>query len=118
MKEEGDTYQVNQAYDQAVTRSDKCAIRYLLDTVRNHSKRVLSQFDLIAICLHILKTVTDYIWIRSFKRFNMNPDFRIYFTEWLLHIESQLDIGKRFYVGRTGIFFAIPDVWKNMYPDM
>ena len=58
VKEEGDTSQVNQAYDQVVARSDKRAIHSLLDTVRTHSKKVLSQFDLIAIYLHALKTVT------------------------------------------------------------
>ena len=55
VKEEGDTYQVNQAYEQAVARSDKRAIRSLLDTTRTNSKKALSHFNLIPICLHALK---------------------------------------------------------------
>ena len=90
VKEEGDTSQVNQAYNQAVTRSDKRVVHYLIGTVCNHSKKVLSNFYLITIVLHSLKTVTVASWLSSFKIVNIHPNCRISFAEWLIYIESQL----------------------------
>jgi hypothetical protein len=41
---------INQSYDQHVAKSDKQSIRELLDMVR-YKGRMISQFDLIAICV-------------------------------------------------------------------
>jgi hypothetical protein len=49
VKEEGDTSQVNQPHDQFVTKNDKLNVRSLLDLIRHQVKRMLSQWDLIAI---------------------------------------------------------------------
>ena len=48
----------------------------------------------------------------------MNTDCRLSFPEWILQIESQLDTVERFYVDHTGLFDAMPAVWKNMSTDM
>jgi hypothetical protein len=89
VKEEGDTSQVNQAYDQNVAKADKLMIRSLLDNVRPSLKRVLTQFELIAICLHALKDTKADSWISSFKKVNMHPDYRISFREWLPRVETR-----------------------------
>ena len=91
VKEEGDTPQFNQAYYQAVARSDNHMIHSLLDNVRTHSKNFMSHFKLITICFHALKSMNAARWISSFKRVDMHLDLRIYFTECLFQIDSQLE---------------------------
>ena len=49
IKEEGDTSQVSQAYNQLVAKSDKKFTRALLDGYRFHTKGVINQFQLILI---------------------------------------------------------------------
>jgi hypothetical protein len=49
MKEEGDTSQVSQAYNQIVAKSNKRFTRSLLDGYRFHTKGMINQFELILI---------------------------------------------------------------------
>ncbi len=54
IKEEGDTMQVNQAYDQSVAKAkeDKKVIRELLDLLRSHQKlAIIKQEAIIAVCI-------------------------------------------------------------------
>ena len=58
IKKEGDTSQVNQAYDQSVAKEDKKVIRELLDILRSHQKlAVMKQETLIAVCIDALRKV-------------------------------------------------------------
>ncbi len=49
MKEEGETSQVSQAYDQMVAKSNKKFTRLLLDGYRFHTKGMINQSELILI---------------------------------------------------------------------
>ena len=82
IKEEGDTSQVCQPYDQWVAKNNKLNVRSLLDLVRHRVKRMLTQWDLIVICCHALKNVKAQSWIDSFKKVNLHPDHRLSFTDW------------------------------------
>jgi hypothetical protein len=61
IKEEGDTSQVSQAYDQMVARADKRNFKELLDTVRAHYKTVLNQWDIIIIVNDVLNLVAKTV---------------------------------------------------------
>jgi hypothetical protein len=60
VKEEGDTSQVNQAYDQSVAKEDKKLIGTALDLVRSSRKlALLNQENIVAICIHALRNVSS-----------------------------------------------------------
>jgi hypothetical protein len=46
IKEEGDTSQVSQAYDQMVARADKRKFRELIDVYKVHQKGVLNRLSM------------------------------------------------------------------------
>ena len=60
-KEEGDTSQVNQPYDQSVAKSYKFMIRKLLHAVRGSLHVVLGQYQLMGICLLALEVAPSTI---------------------------------------------------------
>jgi hypothetical protein len=66
IKEEGDTSQVAQAYDQLVAKSDKKFTRALLDGYRFHAKGVINQFQLILIINAALNGTDPMSWFKSF----------------------------------------------------
>ena len=114
VKEEGDSSQTNQAYDQIVAKKDKQKSTELLDVVRSMRKKVVNQWDLILICIHAFRKVGPEAWITSFKRVNLHPDHRLPFDEWIKKIESQIKTGEQFFVKRNGLFDAMPACWKNL----
>ena len=58
VKEEGDSSQTNQAYDQRVAREDKRIISEKIDHLRAHNKRlVINQKYLIGIFIHAISLV-------------------------------------------------------------
>ena len=68
MKEEGDTSQVNQAYDQSVAKEDKKLIEDTLDTCHSNCKlAILNQGTIVSACIHALKKVKRESWMASFK---------------------------------------------------
>ena len=83
VKEEGDTSQVSQAYDQEVAKADKKWTRQLLDGYKFLSKRVIDQWQLILVANQALNEVskTD-AWRRSFIAVNMCPSCRKPFKQW------------------------------------
>ena len=60
-KEEGDTSQVSQAYDQNVAKADKRWSRELLDGYRFHSKGPVDQYTLVLIVNQALNKVRVYV---------------------------------------------------------
>ncbi len=66
VKEEGDTSQVNQPYDQATAKDDKRRICELLDSILFPLKSMITQWELIGICVHALKKVSSESWVSSF----------------------------------------------------
>ena len=58
IKEEGDTSQVNQGYNQSVAKEDKKVIRESLDILQSHQKlAVIKQETIIAVCIDALRKV-------------------------------------------------------------
>ena len=85
IKEEGDTSQVSQAYDQMMAKANKRQFRDFVDTVRAHYKSVLNQWDIIIIVNDALNQVaTTKAWVTSFIHVNLCPSQCKPFAEWLL----------------------------------
>ena len=80
VKEEGDTSQVNQAYDQSVAKEDKKVIGRVLDLVRSTQKlAVFNQETLVAVCIHALRNINPTSWVSLFRKVNQHPHHRIVF---------------------------------------
>ncbi len=79
---------INQPFDQQVANSDKQCIRELWVMVR-YKVRMISQFDLIAICVKAFQKVKSTDWVKSFVKVNLHPDFRIDFVDWLNRIDKK-----------------------------
>lgn len=115
VKEEGDTSQVNQAYDQSVAKEDKKVIGRALDLVRSTRKlAVFKQETLVAVCIHALGNINPTSWVSSFRKVNQHPHHRIDFEAWCKKIESKLITGEQFFKNRVGLFDAMPSFWKQM----
>ena len=77
VKEEGDTSQVCQAYDQLVAKTDKRLLREYLDSYRSHVHVVITQWELILIANHAMNDVPKKDWVKSFDRVNCRPSTRV-----------------------------------------
>ncbi len=66
MKEEGDTSQVSQAYNQMVAKSNKRFTGSLLDGYRFHTKGVINQFELNLISNAAIDSSDTNSWQTSF----------------------------------------------------
>jgi hypothetical protein len=76
IKEEGDTSQVNQAYNQSVAKEDKNVIRESLDILQSHQKLVvIKQETIIAVCIDAFRNVKPNALVESFKKVNHHPHF-------------------------------------------
>ena len=68
VKEEGDTSQVSQAYDQMVAKEDKHFTRQMLDGYKFHIKHMINQWELIIIINEALNEVSKgNAWRASFQ---------------------------------------------------
>ena len=115
IKEEGDTSQVSQAYDQLVAREDKRKVRELMDVVRRITKNVLNQWDAILILNEALNLVAGTAaWRNSFVRVNFCPSLRRPFTEWVKKHEDTVEAANKFFKHRYGLFDAMPAAWKHL----
>ena len=84
VKEEGDTSQVSQAYDQQTAKEDKRWTREMLDGYKFHISAIITQWELILIINEALNNVAEgNSWIISFTRVNMKPSKRIPFKQWI-----------------------------------
>ncbi len=83
IKEEGDTSQVSQAYDQMVAKSDKQLTRSVLDCYRLHIRKVINQFELIILINTALNSADPKSWRNSFIRVNMCPSKHQTFCIWV-----------------------------------
>ena len=118
IKEEGDTSQVNQAYDQWVAKRDKSMMRDALNTVRGHLGCKMDQWYLIAVAVDALKKVGADPWIDSFKKVNMHPATRVSGEEWLKILDARGVLSaEKFFDKRTSLYDAMPAVWKKLQPE-
>lgn len=84
IKEEGDTSQVCQAYDQEVAKEDKRITRELLEGYKFNVAHMINQWELIIIINEALNKVEKGdAWRNSFIRVNMCPSKRVRFTVWI-----------------------------------
>ena len=89
VKEEGDMSAVNQPYDQNIAKCDKRKIRELLDLYR-FTLKIITQPDLIVICIKALKNISPELWISSFKKVNLHPYYCIPFLDWIKKLMRRL----------------------------
>jgi hypothetical protein len=115
VKEEADSFQTNQAYDQLQAKRDKARMRPLVDLVAKHVG-VIHQFQLIAIMAQqALKKGQPEDWINYFISVNMHPKHRLPFDAWLRMIASclqTLDAVFKTELGSMTIFDAMLNFWK------
>ena len=118
VKEEADTSQVSQAYDQVVARADKRKFRELLDTFKAHHKGVLNQWSIVLIVNAAYNEVAKTnAWVTSFIRVNFCPSKRKPFAEWLARHKCTVEAADHFFKARNGLYDAMPAFWKNMTED-
>ena len=115
LKEEGDTSQVSQAYDQMVAKEDKRFTSELLENVKMNMKTVVCQWRLICVVNSGLNEVEKGdAWRNSFIRVNACPTMRIPFKVWIKKIEQSVNAADRFFTNRTSLFDAMPAVWLHL----
>jgi len=117
MKEEGDTSQVNQAYDQLVAKDDKRLLKQYLIKIKKNLQLGMSQWHLIKIAAHAQRQVPKESWIKSFIRVNMHPQHRLDFEAWMNKLDRKgiLESGKLFYDDNEfALYDAMPAFWRRM----
>ena len=85
-KEEGNSSQVNQAYDKFVAKCDKLDMRELLGILRKSTtitRGVVDQWGLVHVGLGALRECTVKTWTDSFQACNLDPSTRVSFEDWL-----------------------------------
>jgi len=115
IKEEGDTSQVNQAYDQFVAKDDKRIIRDYLHNFRRVVK--MDQWHVIRCAMAAQAQVTAVSWINSFKRVNMHPKHRVSFNDWMKKLADRgilSEGGNKFYEERGSMLDAMPACWMRL----
>ena len=117
MKEEGDTSQVCQAYDQQVAKEDKVTMRDGLACL--HAARLVPDaWDLVHIGLAAVRELAPDSWVSSFKRVNLHPKFRVDFPSWCTRISGFLQGGDSFKPELSLIdkYSLLPSFWHGMDP--
>jgi len=95
--EEGDTSQIDQAFDQDVAKKGKAEDRSLLDLVRGAEPgKKITQWDLLLIVLGALRNSTVESWRSSFIKTNTHPCHRMSFDDWCKKISPSLWAGQNF----------------------
>ncbi len=115
IKEESDSSQVCQAYDQMVAKQDKRVTRGLLEGFRFSRHGIITQFELILIVNTSLnKEGSESAWRTSHIRVNACPSKMQPFTEWLKKHDAAVAAADQFFQSRDSLFDAMPAMWKNM----
>lgn len=116
VKEEADTSQVNQAYDQLVAKYDKRNLTDIIEVVRNQLNGKMDQWHLITLAIVAQARVPAKSWIDSHTRVNTNPKTRVDFDAWIERLESKsiLMSDELFYADGRTLYDAMPAVWKNL----
>jgi len=119
LKEEGDTSQLNQAYDQHTAKEDKRRMNDNMLSLRKGLGTQLSQWHLIKIAADAQVKIKKNTWINSFIKVNLHPKFRMPFVDWIKKLEADgvMASGKQFYGDETYLYDAMPAFWKRMKPD-
>jgi len=119
IKEEGDTSQVNQAYDQAVAKADKDLMRAALALLRPQLGMAIDQWYLITVALQAQLSIKEEHWVSSFIKVNLHPDHRVPFDAWLRVLDRRgilTESSERYFEERESFYDAMPAVWKKLTP--
>jgi len=117
VKEEGDTSQVNQSYDQNVAKKDKSLMRMNLEAVRRPlGTKKIDQWTLIALAIEAQRMITVSDWRKAHMRVNTCPSTRLGFEGWIRELGRRgvLLSGEKFYTKRTSLFDAMPACWVKL----
>ena len=121
LKEEGDTSQVCQAYDQEVAKADKRSMRDSLAFLRRTTsitKGVIDGWQLIPVALAACRELEPDTWVHSFKKVNLHPHFRVDFPTWCARISHFLHGGESFKPQMlTDEYALLPSWWHGMLPE-
>ena len=123
LKEEGDTSQVNQLYDQQPAKSDKVVLRAgtgILRQAATVTKGCLDQWGLVNVGLMAVRegVKNPQMWIDSAEKVNLHVDKRRPFPVWLEDIHSFLEGGKSFKMETysADLYPLLPTLWHTMLP--
>ena len=83
VKEEGDTSQVSQDYDQTVSKNNKKFTREMLDKYKLHTTHVMNQWELVFFINTTLENVPPKSWRDSLIKVNGFPSQRRPFKTWV-----------------------------------
>lgn len=124
IKEEGDSSQVNQAYDKEAARSDKRQQRQSLAYIRvlKGSNNFVDQWSLVHTGVAAIRYTKEngIIWINSFIAVNLHPKFRLSFEDWCKKIEPHMqasDLFKLVTQDNVDEYTLLPAMWQAMLPE-
>jgi ribosomal protein L12E/L44/L45/RPP1/RPP2 len=122
-KEEGDTSQLCQLYDQEPAKCDKVSLRSGVDMLRQAASvtlGVVDQWALVGVGLMAVRqgTANPQMWINSAIKVNLHPDHRKPFSEWLEDKRSFLEGGKEFKIEdySDDTYPLLSPLWHSMEP--
>lgn len=117
VKEEGDSSQTNQAYDQSVAKWDKKLVSEGLSDFKTGGGK-LDQLSLCTIVARQISKTPPDAWVKLFIKVNLHPNKKIPFDEWIKKIAGQLE-GEHFLKkGDQSFYRAMPAIWKKMKPEL
>jgi hypothetical protein len=118
LKEEGDSSQVNQAYDKFVAPADKSAKDESLAMLRGCTlvnKGVVDQWGLVHVGLFAIRALKAGTWTNSFQACNMDPLTSLSFPQWCKKIEHFIQAGQSFKTeGPLNTYALLPSFWHGM----
>ena len=67
-----------------------------------------------AILCVTIKTLPEKNLGKLLQQFNLHPDFRVSFKEWIVRIDAQVAIGEAAYArtSKESVYDAMPGFWK------
>jgi hypothetical protein len=115
IKEEGDSSQVCQPYDQLVAKQDKRVTGDLLEGFCYSKHGAITQFELVLIAnTAINKGGSAKAWQTSHLRVNMCPSEMQPFADWLKKHEASVSAADWFFESCASLLDAMPGMWKNL----
>ncbi|KAL7528028.1 LOW QUALITY PROTEIN: hypothetical protein ACHAXR_004391, partial [Thalassiosira sp. AJA248-18] len=124
IKEEGDSSQVNQAYDKEAARSDKRQQRQSLSYIRilKGSNNFVDQWSLVHTGVAAIRYTKEngIIWINSFIAVNLHPKFRLSFEDWCKKIGPHMQASDSFKLvtqDNVDEYTLLPAIWQAMVPE-
>ena len=115
VKDETGTSHVNQPYDQETAQADKRASRQLLEMSRRKVNGNIDQWKLIGILIVAINNLKNDVWVKSFKKVNLHPKYRVDYNAWLQRISSHIIAGEAAYTrtDTVSMYDAMPALMEK-----